>query len=97
MKKRTMLWQALKKLGGEAYLDAAGKTLLSYKAISAFILKYCIPELSDLSLETISDECIIGEPDIASIHVHRDSADCPEKPEKINLAGNDPGLSSHKR
>ena len=89
MKKTTMLWQLLDKLEGAEYLDAAGKTLLSYKVISAFILKACIPELSELSLEVIQNECIIGEPDIASIHVHRDSSDYAGKPEKINLAGSE--------
>ena len=58
MKKRTIFWQVLDKLEGEEYLDAAGKTLLSYKVISASILKACIPELSHLSVKEIADECI---------------------------------------
>ncbi|MBP0961872.1 MAG: hypothetical protein J5864_06985 [Oscillospiraceae bacterium] len=89
MKKRTMFWQLLDKLEGEEYLDAAGKALLSYKVISANILKACIPELSHLSVKEIADECIIGEPEVSSVSVHRDSADCTEKPEKINQSGNE--------
>ena len=103
MKKRTMLGQLLNKLdmaecleaerkkisNDKITLDASAKTLLSYRVIIAFILKACIPELSEFSLEKIQNECIIGEPDISSLHVHRDSSDRAEKPEKINQSGNE--------
>ena len=75
MKRRTMLWQALKKLDKEAYLDAAGKVLLGYRVICAFILKACIPELADYSIEYIENECIVDDPVIAEIHVHRNTCD----------------------
>ena len=75
MKRRTMLWQALKKLDKKAYLDAAGKVLLGYRVICAFILKACIPELADYSIEYIENECIIDDPIIAAIHVHRNTCD----------------------
>ncbi len=84
-----MFWHVLEKLEGAEYMDAGAKALLSYKVISALILKSCIPELSDLSLKTIEDECIIGEPEIANVPVHRDEDDRTEKPEKINQAGNE--------
>ena len=89
MEIRTMFWHVLEKLEGAEYMDAGAKALLSYKVISALILKSCIPELSDLSLKTIEDECIIGEPEIANVPVHRDEDDRTEKPEKINQAGNE--------
>ena len=75
MKRRTMLWQALKKLDKEAYLDAAGKVLLGYRVICAFILKACIPELAEYSTEYIENECIVDDPVIAAVHVHRNTCD----------------------
>ncbi len=75
MNRRTMIWHALKKLDKKAYLDAGGKVLLGYRVISAFILKACIPELADYSIEYIKNECIIDDPIVAAIHVHRNTCD----------------------
>ncbi|WP_049962735.1 hypothetical protein [Ruminococcus sp. HUN007] len=89
MKKRTMFWQILSKLSGEEYLDAGGKALLSYRVISAFILKECISELSEYSVEQIAAEYIVSEPEIACVPVHRDSARIDDIPEKISQLKNE--------
>lgn len=87
MKRRTMFWQALKKLDKKAYLDAAGKVLLGYRVICAFILKACIEELADYSIEYIKNECIIDDPIIAAIHVHRNTCDedSSDEAEDVNV------------
>ena len=73
MLQKNSFWQILDTLNGREYIDYAAKGLLAYKGVAAYVLKGSISELADCSVEFISKHCIVGEPVIAGINVHRDS------------------------
>lgn len=84
MKKNTEFFEHLKRLNGREYLDAAGKALLGYRVICAFILKHCIKEFSEFTVDEISEKYIHGDPEIAFRVVHSGTGeDRTEVPEKV--------------
>lgn len=56
----------------KARLDSACKKLLANKAILAHILKECLDEFKDESIEDIRDKYIEGTPEISEEAVHQD-------------------------
>lgn len=58
--------------GDNAALDASCKRLLANKAILAWILKDCVAEYRDCSVNDIADQYIEGEPQIAEVAVNTD-------------------------
>ncbi len=73
MLQKNSFWQTLDSLNGREYIDYAAKGLLAYKGVAAYVLKGSISELADYSAQYIAKHCIVGEPVIAGINVHRDS------------------------
>lgn len=49
--------------------DANAKKLLASRKILAWILKYCVPEFEDSTIEDIRDIYIQGTPEVASVPV----------------------------
>ena len=52
--------------------DANAKKLLASRKILAWILKYCVPEFEDSTIEDIRDIYIQGTPEVASVPVMPD-------------------------
>ena len=73
MLQKNSFWQTLDSLNGREYIDYAAKGLLAYKGVAAYVLKGSISELADCSVQYIAKHCIVGEPVIAGINVHRDA------------------------
>ena len=57
----------------EAQYDASCKRLLSEKVILARILKACVPEYENESIDDIMDKYIEKEPQVSTVAVHRDT------------------------
>ena len=58
--------------------DANAKKLLASRKILAWILKYCVPEFEDSTIEDIRDIYIQGTPEVASVPVMPDKTNaCP--------------------
>lgn len=58
-----------------AVYDAACKRLLANKSILAWILKECVEEYSDCSVNDIAKKYIEGSPEISSVPLHRDETE----------------------
>lgn len=81
MKAESTIAKLISTAGEKAAYDNACKKLLANKAILAWIMKSCLAEYRDCSLEEIA-ECIEGEPQISQTAVHRD-----ESPESQQIRG----------
>ena len=58
--------------GDKASYDNACKRLLGNKIILAWIMKSCLQEYEDCSIQDIAEKYIEGEPEIAKVAVHPD-------------------------
>jgi hypothetical protein len=58
--------------GDESKYDAACKRLLSNKTILAWIMKNCLTEYQELSIEDIIQNCFLNEPKVGKYTVHQD-------------------------
>lgn len=90
MKSETTLSKMISTAGEKAAYDNACKRLLSNKETLAWIMKSCLSEYRDCSIQQIAYEYIEGEPQISQVAVHRDeSIEIPtikgENIEKIQL------------
>ena len=81
MKKENTLSKMISTAGEKAAYDNACKKLLSNKAILAWILKSCLKEYKDCTVQEIAGY-IEGEPQISTIAVHQD-----EIPESQQITG----------
>lgn len=60
-------------------LDALCKKLLSHRSILTQILKTCVEEFKNCSLQEIEQHYIEGDPSINSVPVHQDDVPKPEE------------------
>lgn len=60
--------------------DANAKKLLASRKILAWILKYCVPEFEDSTIEDIRDIYIQGTPEVASVPVMPDKTNARPLP-----------------
>lgn len=74
MKSETTLSKMISTAGEKAAYDNACKRLLSNKEILAWIMKSCLSEYRDCSIQQIAYEYIEGEPQISQVAVHRDES-----------------------
>lgn len=81
MKKESTLSKMISTAGEKAAYDNACKKLLSNKAILAWILKSCLKEYKDCTVQEIAGY-IEGEPQISTVAVHQDEA-----PESQQISG----------
>ena len=72
MKTASSMAKDLEALSGEEQYDAACKRLLSQKSLLAWIMKTCLWEYKDASLEEIRTKYIEGQPQVAVVPVERD-------------------------
>jgi hypothetical protein len=68
------LSQNISVAGDESQYDAACKRLLSNKTILAWIMKTCLTEYQELSIEEIVENCFAEEPNVGKYTVHQDEA-----------------------
>ena len=83
------LSRALAITEGSSSYDEAAKRLLSQKVILAYIMKECIPEYRDCTIDEIADRYIEGKPQVGDAAVHLDEENAKsfslpyEVPERI--------------
>ena len=75
VERQTDLAEALDIVADKAKYDECAKKLLSFKAIDAWILKYCTAEFSLYSIEYIMEHCLSGKVEISEHAVHQDHLD----------------------
>lgn len=74
MKVENILAKNITAAGDRANYDAACKRLLANKIILAWIMKSCLEEFQDLTVDEIADKYIEGSPQIAWKEVNPDEA-----------------------
>ena len=79
MERQTGLAEALDIVTDKAKYDECAKKLLSFKAIDAWILKYCTEEFALYSIEYIMEHCLSGKVEISEHAVHQDQLDRGQK------------------
>ena len=62
----------------EAQYDDCVKKLLAKKIILAWIMKECVPEFMQFSIQQIAKDCIEGEPEVSKVAVDQDEMDYME-------------------
>lgn len=69
---QSTLSKTISTTGQKAAYDKACKKLLSEKIVLAWIMKSCLPEYRDCTVQEIAEKYIEGEPQISEIAVHQD-------------------------
>lgn len=72
MKAESTLARTISTAGEKAAYDNVCKRLLANREILAWIMKSCLSEYRECSIQEIADRYIEGEPEISMISVHRD-------------------------
>ena len=72
MERQTDLAEAIDTVADGARYDNCAKKLLAFKAIDAWILKYCTQEFSFYSVEYIMEHCMTGKVEVSEHGVHQD-------------------------
>ena len=72
MERQTDLAEAIDTVADGARYDNCAKKLLAFKAIDAWILKYCTKEFSFYSIEYIMKHCMTGKVEVSEHAVHQD-------------------------
>ncbi len=75
METENTLSKTISAAGDKAAYDAACKRLLANKIILAWIMKSCLQEFRDISVEEIAEKYIEGQPQIAQVAVYPDEKD----------------------
>ena len=81
MTRETDMAQTIDMASDKARYDECAKKLLSYKAVIAWILKSCVKEFSQYSIEFIMEHCLKGKAEISQRAVHQDQ---PDKEERLD-------------
>lgn len=72
MERQTALAEVIDTVADKAKYDRCAKKLLSFKAIDAWILKYCTQEFSLYSIEYIMEHCMSDKVEVSEHAVHQD-------------------------
>ncbi len=72
MERQTDLAEAIDTVADRAKYDECAKKLLAFKAIDAWILKYCTKEFSFYSIDYIMNHCMVGHVEVSEHAVHQD-------------------------
>ena len=78
MPTETSIAQSIEAAGNNARFDNCAKSIIGYKAISAWILKTCTKEFADCDVKYISEHCI-SDVAISEKAVHQDHLDKSER------------------
>ena len=88
MKVENMLAKNITALGVNASYDSACKRLLANKVILAWIMKSCLEEYANCSIQEIMEQYIEGEPDIGQVPVNMDEKVLSEQIETASVEDN---------
>lgn len=88
MKVENMLAKNITAIGVNASYDSACKRLLANKVILAWIMKSCLEEYSNCSIQEIMEQYIEGEPDIGQVPVNMDEKVLSEQIETASVEDN---------
>lgn len=83
MIRQTSLAQTIDLAADKIRYDECAKKVLSYRAIIAWILKYCTKEFSKYTVSYIYENCLPGKVEISSRAVHQDEMDKEENEKKL--------------
>lgn len=89
MKRQTNLAQTIDLVFQRARYDECAKKLLTYKAIIAWILKFCAKEFSPYSVHYICENCLKEKPEISKYAVHQDHKDQDERLDGVDQTAYD--------
>ena len=64
-KQQTGLAETLDMVAEKAKCDHCAKKILAFKAVSAWIVKDCVKEFSDCSVDYISEHCLSGDAEVS--------------------------------
>ena len=64
-KQQTGLAETLDMAAEKAKCDHCAKKILAFKAVSAWIVKDCVKEFSDCSVDYISEHCLSGDAEVS--------------------------------
>lgn len=81
MQRQTNIAATIDATNDKVRYDSCAKKLLSFKAIEAMILKSCVNEFYQYSVEYIAEHCLPGEAEISEHAVHQDQ---PNKAKNID-------------
>lgn len=79
MAEQTGIAKTIDTVDQEAQYDECVKKLLSAKIVLAWIMKECVPEFKQFSIQRIAKDCIEGEPQISMVAVDQDELDYLEE------------------
>lgn len=88
MKVENMLAKNITAIGVNASYDSACKRLLANKVILAWIMKSCLEEYANCSIQEIMEQYIEGEPDIGQVPVNMDEKVLSEQIETASVEDN---------
>lgn len=88
MKVENMLAKNITAIGVNASYDSACKRLLANKVILAWIMKSCLEEYANCSIQEIMERYIEGEPDIGQVPVNMDEKVLSEQIETTSVEDN---------
>lgn len=88
MKVENMLAKNITAIGVNASYDSACKRLLANKVILAWIMKSCLEEYANCSIQEIMKQYIEGEPDIGQVPVNMDEKVLSEQIETASVEDN---------
>ena len=89
-RQQTGLAETLDMAAEKAKCDHCAKKILAFKAVSALIVKDCVKEFSNCSVDYISEHCLSGD---AEVSVHAVDEDEPSRARKRN--SDDPKLNGN--
>ena len=88
MKVENMLAKNITAIGVNASYDSACKRLLANKVILAWIMKSCLEEYANCSIQELMEQYIEGEPDIGQVPVNMDEKVLSEQIETASVEDN---------
>lgn len=88
MKVENMLAKNITAIGVNASYDSACKRLLANKVILVWIMKSCLEEYANCSIQEIMEQYIEGEPDIGQVPVNMDEKVLSEQIETASVEDN---------
>ena len=87
MAEQTGIAKTIDTVDQEAQYDECVKKLLSAKIVLAWIMKECVPEFKQFSIQRIAKDCIEGEPQISMVAVDQDELDYLEELSDETIGG----------
>lgn len=92
-RKQTLIANMIDATGKDAQYDRQSKRLLSMTVILAWILKSCVKEFKDFSIEYITNNCFVGKPEVMEHALHADHVNRAEDTDDMADTDNQPAMN----